>query len=119
MADDDQSGTKPAPVVLRIKLRYDDLETFVERFAANIGKAGLFVHSRTPRPVATEVKFELRLADDKPILVGIGKVRESRMPDSDRPREPSGMMIAFTRVTRESRDLFLRVLEYRKANGMY
>jgi hypothetical protein len=118
MADDDHSGTKPPPVVLRIKLRYDDVETFVDRFAVNIGRAGLFIHSKTPRPVGTEAKFELRLADDRPILVGIGMVKESRDPDPGRPRDASGMMIAFTRVTRESRDLLMRVLEHRKRAGL-
>ena len=32
---DDASGAKKTPTVLRIKLRYDDLDMFVERFAPN------------------------------------------------------------------------------------
>ena len=42
MAADDASGARP-PVVLRIKLRYDDLDTMVQRFATNVGKSGLFL----------------------------------------------------------------------------
>jgi hypothetical protein len=115
---DDEGGAKPQPVVLRIKLRYDDVDLFVDRFAPNIGRAGLFLHSKTPRPVGTEIKFELRMSDDKPVLVGIGVVKSIRAYDPDRPRDPSGMMIGFTRVTRDSRDLLLRILEHRRGLGL-
>ncbi len=118
MADDDQSGTKPAPVVLRIKLRYDDLDTFVERFAANIGRTGLFVHSKTPRPVATEVKFELRLSNDTPVLVGLGRVKHVKPPDPAHPKAAFGMAIELMRVSREGREVIIRMIERRRAMGL-
>ena len=55
MVSEDSSGRK-GPTVLRIKLRYDDIDTFVEKFAPNIGRAGLFIRSRTPKPVGSEVR---------------------------------------------------------------
>ena len=38
---------KPGPVVLRIKLRYEDVDTMVHRFAPNVGKSGLFLPTRS------------------------------------------------------------------------
>ena len=62
MASDDTSGAKPAgPVALRIKLRYDDVDAMVSRFAGNVGRSGLFLPTRSLHPVGTEVKFELRM----------------------------------------------------------
>jgi len=104
MGSDDQGGARPAgPVVLRIKLRYDDVETMVSRFANNVGKSGLFLPTKSLQPVGAEVKFELRLSDDKPVITGLGRVKASRAPDPANPKAAFGMAIELLRVTRESR----------------
>ncbi len=110
----DGSPTARAPVALRIKVRFADVDAFVERFAPYVGRAGLFLRHKAPKPVGTEVRFELRLIDDRPVLVGMGVVRWARGPDVDRPQRPPGMAIEFTRVTKESREVILRVLELRR-----
>ena len=84
MAPDDSSGSRPAaPIVLRIKLRYDDVEAMVQRFATNVGKSGLFLPTKSLQPIGAEIKFELRLADDTPALVGLGRVKAATPPDPD------------------------------------
>ena len=118
MAPDEPSGPRPAPVVLRIKLRYDDVESMVQRFAPNVGKSGLFLPTKSLQPVGAEVKFELRIADDTPVLVGLGRVKAARPPDPAQPRAAFGMAIELMRVTRESRDVILRMLERRKQLGL-
>jgi len=105
-------------VVLRIKVRYEEPTAFVERFAPYVGRAGLFLRSKVPKPVGTEVRFELRLADDRPVLVGMGVVRWAREPDPERPMQPAGMAIEFTRVTKESRGVILQMLELRRKLGL-
>jgi uncharacterized protein (TIGR02266 family) len=117
MSPDDPSSKK-APTVLRIKLRYEDQATFVERFAGNIGRSGLFIRSRTPKPIGTEIRFELRLHDDTPVVIGLGVVRWIRDYDPARPRAVHGMGVEFLRVTRESRDVLMRVLEHRRKLGL-
>src|ERR1700741_437008 len=100
MAPEDNSGARPAgPVVLRIKLRYDDLDAMVQRFASNVGKSGLFLPTKSIQPAGTEVKFELRLANDTPVLVGMGRVKHVRHPDPDNPRAAFGMGIELMRVS--------------------
>ena len=81
MAPDDNSGAKPAPVALRIKLRYEDVDTLIQRFAPNVGKSGLFLPTKSLQPVGAEVKFELRLADDKVVITGLGRVKNAKAPD--------------------------------------
>jgi hypothetical protein len=108
--------SKSAPVVLRIKLRYDDVDTMVQRFAAHVGKSGLFLPTKALQPVGTEVKFELKLANDTPVLVGLGRVKSIVEPGA--PKAAFGMAIELMRVTRESRELILRMLERRRALGL-
>jgi hypothetical protein len=106
------------PVVLRIKLRYDSVDTMALRFAANVGKSGLFLPTKSMQPVGSEIKFELRLADGTPVLVGVGKVRVAKEPDPADARAAYGLAIALTRVTRESRDVMMRILEQRREQGL-
>src|SRR5258706_5812936 len=114
MPADDPSGARPGPVVLRIKLRYDDIETMVQRFAVNIGRSGLFLPTKSIQPIGTEIKFELRIANDTPVLVGLGRVKSSRAPDPTNPRAAFGMAIELLRVTREGREVIIRMIERRR-----
>ncbi len=112
-------GARPVgPVVLRIKLRYDDVEAMINRFAPNVGKSGLFLPTKSLQPVGSEVKFELRLANDTAVLLGLGRVKVTKPPDPANPKASFGMAIELMRVTRESRDLILRMLERRKQLGL-
>src|SRR5437667_11463286 len=114
MPADEPSGARPGPVVLRIKLRYDDVDAMVARFAPNVGKSGLFLPTKSLQPVGAEVKFELRITDDTPVLVGLGRVKATRAPDPAAPKAAFGMAIELMRVTRESREVILRMLERRR-----
>ena len=119
MASDDTSGAKPAgPVALRIKLRYDDVDAMVSRFAGNVGRSGLFLPTRSLHPVGTEVKFELRIANDTAVLVGLGKVKAARPPDPANPRATFGLAIELMRVTRDGREIIIRMLERRRELGL-
>ncbi|MGN6110165.1 MAG: hypothetical protein ACTHU0_33980 [Kofleriaceae bacterium] len=118
MASDEPTGTRSGPIVLRIKLRYDDVESMVQRFAPNVGKVGLFLPTRSLQPLGAEIKFELRLANDQPVLVGLGRVKSAKAPDPDQPRLAFGVGVELMRVTRESRDLILRMLERRRQLGL-
>jgi len=118
VAADETGGSKPAPVLLRIKLRYDDTDTLVQRFAPNVGKAGVFLPTKSVQAIGAEVKFEIRLLDDSAAIVGLGRVRSIREADPNNPRAVFGMAVELLRVTRESRELILRILEYRRSIGL-
>jgi hypothetical protein len=119
MASDDSSGSRSAaPIVLRIKLRYDDVEVMVQRFATNVGKSGLFLPTKSLQPIGAEIKFELRLSDDTAVLVGLGRVKAATPPDPNNPRATFGMAIELMRVTPQSRALILRMLERRRELGL-
>lgn len=119
MAPDDTDERKPsAPAVLRVKLRYNSVEAMVNRFAPNVGKLGIFIPTKQVYPPGTEIKFELRLATDVPMLVGLGRVMSSHEPDPNNPRAVFGIGIEIIRVTREGRQLLVRLIERRRAMGL-
>src|SRR4051812_19352123 len=118
MASDDTTGARPGPVVLRIKLRYSDVETMVQRFAANIGKSGLFLPTKAIQPIGTQIKFELRIADDTPVLVGQGRVVAAREPDPANPGAVFGLSIELMRVSREGADIIKRMIAQRRTVGV-
>ncbi len=119
MPPDPPGGTRPAgPVVLRIKLRYDNVEAMIDRFAPNVGKSGLFLPTKSLQPVGSEIKFELRLSNDTAVLLGLGRVKATKPPDPNNPKASFGMAIELMRVTKESRDLIMRMLERRKQLGL-
>lgn len=106
------------PVVLRVKLRYPDVPTFIDKFAVNVGRVGMFLPTRALQPPGTELRFELRLANEQVVLSGLGRVATVVAPDERGPDTIPGMAIEFQRMTRESRDLVMRLLEYRRERGL-
>ncbi|HEY5934873.1 MAG TPA: hypothetical protein VIU61_09565, partial [Kofleriaceae bacterium] len=114
----DEPTARPPPVVLRIKLRYDDLDTMVQRFAPNVGKSGLFLPTKAPQPMGTEVKFELRLNTDQVVLVGLGRVKSVQPFDELNPKLAFGNSIELMRVSPQGRDLIMKMLARRRALGL-
>ncbi len=55
----DKRGGQRTPVGLLLKLSYGTVDEFVERFASNISRGGVFIRTREPRPVGTLLAFEL------------------------------------------------------------
>ena len=114
----DEPTARPPPVVLRIKLRYDDLDTMVQRFAPNVGRSGLFLPTKSPQPLGTEVKFELRLNTDEVVLVGLGRVKSVQPFDAENPKLAFGNSIELMRVSPQGRDLIMKMLARRRALGL-
>jgi uncharacterized protein (TIGR02266 family) len=117
MATGDKRANRRAAVVLRIKLRYTDVDQFISKFAINISRTGLFVRSKTPKRPGTVVAFELRLADGSAVVRGRGEVRWTRELDPSDPSKPYGMGIAFTRLDDESREVIEQMVAHKLETG--
>lgn len=98
-----------APV--RVRLRYADLETFVERFAANVTRGGVFIASRAPRPVGDQFPFEIQLANGFVALAGEGKVIWVKEYNPAEPAKAHGMGVQFLNLSAPSRDVLARMLK--------
>ena len=99
-----------------MRLRYAAFETFIEKFAPNVTRGGLFLASRTPRPIGEVFQFEVQLAGGEVALAGDGKVTWVREFDPAAPNKPHGMGVQFLRLDGPSRDVVNQML-VRKAAG--
>lgn len=99
-----------------MRLRYAAFETFIEKFAPNVTRGGLFLASRTPRPIGEVFQFEVQLAGGEVALAGDGKVTWVREFDPAAPNKPHGMGVQFLRLDGPSRDVVNQMLA-RKASG--
>lgn len=101
---------------MRVRLRYAAFETFIEKFAPNVTRGGLFLASRTPRPIGEVFQFEVQLAGGEVALSGDGKVTWVREFDPAAPNKPHGMGVQFLRLDGPSREVVNQMLA-RKAAG--
>ncbi|MES1206989.1 MAG: TIGR02266 family protein [Pseudomonadota bacterium] len=105
--------TSPAPV--RVRLRYAAFETFIEKFAPNVTRGGVFLASREPRPVGDVFQFEVLLAGGEVALAGEGKVTWVRAFDLAAPQKPHGMGVQFLRLDAPSRAVVTQMLARKAA----
>ena len=105
-------STLEIPVV-RIQLRYPDEAIFVQRFAPNVTRGGIFLSSRSPHPVGTVIKFEIALMQGPPLLFGTGKVTWIREYDAQEPRRAHGMGVQFIEVAPACKPMLDRLLGHK------
>jgi uncharacterized protein (TIGR02266 family) len=102
---------------LRVRLRYASFDAFIERFAPNVTRGGVFLASRTPPPVGTTFAFEIQLAGGEVALAGDGKVTWIKPYDAAAPQKPHGMGVQFLRLDAPSRELLNKILARKAAAG--
>jgi uncharacterized protein (TIGR02266 family) len=101
---------KPEDVV-RVRLRYPDLETFVEKYAPNVTRGGIFLASREPRPVGDVLRFEVLLRQGGPVLSGEGRVTWVKEFNPAEPHRPYGMGVQFLYLDPDARPVLDRLLK--------
>src|SRR3954465_14383250 len=79
------------PVNLRIKFRSETIEQFVERYAVDVSRGGIFIRTREPLAVGTQLKFDFQLQDTSPLMAGEGTVVWIREHDPTPPGGTRGM----------------------------
>jgi uncharacterized protein (TIGR02266 family) len=99
--------------VVRLRLKYIELEAFIERFASNVTRGGIFIASREPRPVGAEVRFEVQLMNGTPVLSGEGRVTWVKEFSAAEPQRAHGMGVQFTVVDPACRPVLERLLRKR------
>lgn len=102
---------------IRIRLRYADVETFVEKFAPNVTRGGVFLASRNVLPVGADVEFEIQLAAGEIVLAGQGRVSWVKEYNAAEPNRPYGMGVQFVSLTPDSKSILARILRAKEAGG--
>ena len=98
------------PTNLRIKFRSASLDQFIERYAADVSRGGIFIRTREPLAVNTRLKLEFQLQDGSPLLSGEGTVVWIREHDQTRENVTPGMGVRFDKLSPDSQPTLERIL---------
>jgi len=102
---------------VRIRLRYTDVDTFVDKFAPNVTRGGVFLASRAIQPVGSVIPFEVQLVSGEVVLSGRGKVSWVKEFNPAEPGRPYGMGVQFLSIDPASRPVLARILRAKEASG--
>ena len=89
---------------LTINKEFDSFDQFIQEYVTNISQTGVFIKTKTPLPIGTEVNLRFTVVmDDIETITGVGKV--VRVAD-----DPPGMGVVFTELTNYSQQLIAKLL---------
>jgi uncharacterized protein (TIGR02266 family) len=93
------------------------VDTFVERYATNVSRGGIFVQSQRTQPMGTLIRFEFQLSDKQAVIRGEGRVAWAVPFDPAHPERTYGMGVRFTRLDVKSKKLIDDMVGARIARG--
>ena len=74
------------PITLKIKFKSSNLDQFIERYSVDVSRGGIFIRTKEPLAVGTQLKFEFQLQDACSLIAGEGTVVWIREHDPARSR---------------------------------
>jgi uncharacterized protein (TIGR02266 family) len=110
LVDSNTRQAKRTPVTLKVKFKSETLDQFIERYAVDVSQGGIFIRTKEPQPVGTQMKFEFQLRDGAPLIGGEGTVVWIRELDPTRPAVAPGMGVRFDRLSEGSNVVLERIL---------
>jgi uncharacterized protein (TIGR02266 family) len=111
MGDDKEMEEQRQHARQEINQEFETIDEFIAEYVTNISQGGVFIRSKNPLPVGTKVtlKFSVIL-DDFETIEGEGEVvRVDNTPGN------TGMGVAFTRLTADSKELIDEIVARREA----
>ncbi len=116
MADeqDNRRGDSRVPVNLLVRVKYEQVDEFIDHFATNISRGGIFLQSRKPYPKDTLLKFEMQLKGGQTILKGAGRVAWARLPGGEGKPKVPGMGVKFVKLDDPSKALVRKIVEIKE-----
>ena len=98
--DDHKRGEKR----VTINKEFESFDAFVHEYVTNVSRSGVFIRSKEPLPIGTEVELTFTvIMDEVETIEGTGKVVRV-------DQDPPGLGVAFTELTKYSEDLLVRLL---------
>ena len=90
---------------LEVKIRFDEFNTFVSAYSADLSVGGIFIKTRNPRKVGTAVKLNIDLQNGQKLIEADGRVVRVVLQGDTYTGATPGMAIEFTRLHPKSRKI--------------
>lgn len=98
---------------MTVRYKSATLDEFIEHHSHDVSCGGMFIKTPQPFTRGTLLKFEVRIAGDKKVMQGVGRVvwkRELAVADTE---HPAGMGVSFIKLDEESRRLIDQLVHSR------
>ena len=111
MSEAKSDRTPPPPTAesrgeerVTINKEFDSFDAFIHEYVTNISRTGVFIKSKAPLPVGTEVNLRFTvIMDDIETIEGVGEVVRVE-------QHPPGMGVIFREIGAYSRGIIERLL---------
>src|SRR5262249_46660671 len=105
------------PITLKIKFKSSNLDQFIERYSVDVSRGGIFIRTKEPLPVGTQLKFEFQLQDASSLIAGEGTVVWIREHDPNRTGVAPGMGVRFDKLMASSQAVLEKILNEKSKPG--
>lgn len=105
------------PITLKIKFKSASLDQFIERYSVDVSKGGIFIRTKEPLAVGTQLKFEFQLQDSSSLISGEGTVVWIREHDPSRAGVAPGMGVRFDKLATASGTVLDSILVEKTRRG--
>src|SRR5258708_22207697 len=105
------------PITLKIKFKSSNLDQFIERYSVDVSRGGIFIRTKEPLPVGTQLRFEFQLQDASSLIAGDGTVVWIREHDPARQGVAPGMGVKFDKLQADSQRVLDRILSEKQKRG--
>src|SRR5262249_22645995 len=79
-------------------------------YSVDVSRGGIFIRTKEPLPVGTQLKFEFQLSDAQPLISGEGTVVWIREHDPTRTGVAPGMGVRFDKLALQSQQVLDKIL---------
>jgi uncharacterized protein (TIGR02266 family) len=117
MTQDTRKDKRAKIVSLNVRYKSATVDEFIENHSHDVSKGGIFIKTPTPFPPGTLIKFEIRIAGDKAVIAGVGRVVWKREAGSAAAERPAGMGVKFIKIDESSRQVIDRVVAEKSDAG--
>ena len=117
MGDVKTRAQERMPVTLKVKFKSSTLDQFIERYSVDVSHGGIFIRTKDPLPIGTQLKFEFQLQDASPLIAGDGTVVWTREHDPDRAGVAPGMGVRFDKLLNQSQSVLSKILAQKQKDG--
>ena len=117
MSQDTRKDPRAKVLTMTVRYKSATLDEFIEHHSHDVSRGGMFIKTPSPFPPGTLLKFEVKIAEDKKVMQGVGRVvwkRESTDASSD---NPSGMGVKFIKIDDDSTKVIDTLVKGRGEGG--
>src|ERR1700722_1537220 len=111
MTQDTRKDRRAKIVSLNVRYKSATVDEFIENHSHDVSRGGIFIKTPTPFPPGTLLKFEIRIAGDKAVIAGVGRVVWKRETAQASGELPAGMGVKFIKLDDSSRGVIDKLVD--------